>query len=735
MGNQTPRKLKEEDYAQPTVDLGFAGLDTKKLSMLADVLEKNTVVRKLCLGWNDIGDLGAERLALALQKNKVLKELILTENGITHIGAEKLAAALQINSTLEVLDLMNNRIGDKGAGSLSSMLAKNQSLKELRLYDTGIEYTGASRLMNAAERNNTLLALDLRFNDINDRRLVIRMEQCFARNRGAAARQRDAPLAQRGDLELYIFSMREKITSVGEYGPWLCEPEREGLREDLLAAEVWLQSHRNESLEEYRSQLAALKEKGDVVAMRHQEGLMRGQMMTAIYSTIANYRASVESSERSGDESDIPPEKKVKILNACKDVEQWLTDMRQAQEHLPNYERPVLLCADMVDKNLELANMVAELMEDTQGGGAEALKEVAASSARGPASARGQASGPAMAVAGGNERKGQLLSYISQLQTKIAMHGEFGAFVSDAERERLDAHLVGASVWASQTASVPAVHYIEKLQELRSVGDVIEWRCDEDSMRHDWIAAVSSTIANCRNAAKNPGDRYEKISEEKFNRIMSACTDLEDWLQSMQKAQHDLAKYERPVLLCADMERRNLELARFVGELLEESRNEAAAGGPVSPSGGPVSPPPAAPPSFLPPPRVLPTGPEDDEDGPTPPPPPADAGESSMPALRGHTPRIGPGTPRGKAKPKRGRPKSPTQGGPRSPRSPRAGSQPRSPRAPPEPGQLRDAGAAQNATEDERILELDALDAACSLIVDEDEDAPMPSGRFRQVGR
>lgn len=471
---------------------------------------------------------------------------------------------------------------------------------------------------------------------------------------------------------------------------------------------------------------------------------MRAPMITAIYSTIANYRATVENSE--DNHGDLAPEKKSKILETCAELEQWLTDMRQAQEHLPNFERPVLRCSDMVDKNLELANMVAELLEDSHGGQAEALKEVAAHSARGPASARGQAS--ARSMGGGNERKTQLISYISQLQEKIAANGEFGAYVSDAERERLNAHLIGASVWASQTSGVPTVHYIEKLQELRSVGDVIEWRCDEDSMRNDWISAVSSTIANCRNAATNPGDRYEKISDEKLQKIMGACKELEDWLQSMDVAQRSLAKYERPVLLCADMERRNLELARMVGELLEESRgaaenttnNNAQAG---YGGGG----------QFQPPPRALPTAPADEysiEDGP-PPPPAQEQNAESMPAMRGtgHTPRHTPRGPAPQQQPARGGPSSQlsarTRGGPsaqlsaRKEASARGGSarsapphQPAPPKGPADPGagQLREAGAVARSIEDERLLELEALDAACEMIVDGDE-APMAG---RQMG-
>jgi hypothetical protein len=703
MGNGQPTLEKKLSFCEDdvmsnaVVDLGFANIDQKKVAALAEALGGNTVVKKLCLGWNGIGDSGAQRLAESLEKNKTLTELNLTENGIGERGAQRLADALQVNTTLRVLDLMSNRIGDNGAGYLASALGKNKTLQELRLYDTGIEYSGASRLMTAAERNETLLVLDIRWNDISDRRLVSRMEQSFARNRGAASRAKNVPMAQRGDLELYIVSMRDKISSNGEFGPYLNDSERETLQQDLAGAEAWLQDNRNASLEEYRTKLDELKVSGDVVAMRYKEAIMRDQMVTAIYSTIANYRATVESPEdRSGD---MVPEKEKQILDACKELEEWLTQMKAAQEHLPSYERPVLRCSDMVDRNLELANMVAELLEDSHGGHADALKEVAASSARGAASARGQqAAAAGQQMAGGSERRAQLVAYINQLQDKIAVTGEYGAYVSDAERERLSAHLVGAAVWASQTTGIPTVHYIEKLQELRSVGDVIEWRCDEDSMRTDWVAAVTSTIANCRNAATNPGDRYEHVTPEKLEKIQCACRELEEWLRTMDVAQKKLAKYERPVLLCADMERRNLELAKMVGELLEESSRESQSG------------------------RQRPRSPDPIDNGRALPPPPHLDYEEAMPP---------PMSPQGNDEGPRRNFSPPPRSGPPSARrgnkAPQESLQPAPPRAPPEPGGgLRDAGA---KTEEERLLELEALDAACAQIMDED-DAPPMAGRL-----
>merc|ERR1719215_2211373 len=45
---------------------------------------------------------------------------------------------------------------------------------------------------------------------------------------------------KRNDLESYIFNMRDKISSSGEYGAFVADPDREKFESDLMKAEDWL---------------------------------------------------------------------------------------------------------------------------------------------------------------------------------------------------------------------------------------------------------------------------------------------------------------------------------------------------------------------------------------------------------------------------------------------------------------------------------------------------------------
>merc|ERR1740129_1109418 len=90
---------------------------------------------------------------------------------------------------------------------------------------------------------------------------------------------------------------------------------------------------------------------------------MRAQWMTALFATIANCRAlvaEVPSTERSAEDLDITPEQREKVLQACSQLEDWLQNKARQQETLARGQSPVLLCAEMEQRNLELATMVGQ---------------------------------------------------------------------------------------------------------------------------------------------------------------------------------------------------------------------------------------------------------------------------------------------------------------------------------------------------------------------------------------
>merc|ERR1712224_799684 len=133
--------------------------------------------------------------------------------------------------------------------------------------------------------------------------------------------------------------------------------------------------------------------------------------------------------------------------------------------------------------------------------------------------------------------------------------------------------LMKAEDWLyDQTDDTTKAAYVEKLDELKRTGDTVAWRHNEDQVRDEWVTAVEGTISNYKQAAENPGTKYNHIAAEKLQQIITACGELSTWLTQMKAKQDALPKTEKPVLLCAKMEEKNKELANMADKILQEPK-------------------------------------------------------------------------------------------------------------------------------------------------------------------
>lgn len=169
-------------------------------------------------------------------------------------------------------------------------------------------------------------------------------------------------------------------------------------------------------------------------------------------------------------------------------------------------------------------------------------------------------------------RRNDLESYIFNTRDKIAEGNEYGDFISSADRETFNSELMKAEDWLYDNADGTKTLYIDKNDELKRTGDAIVWRFKESGMRAEWIQAVNGTITNYTNAATTPGEKFGHIAPEKLASIATACKDLEQWLTGLMAKQDALPKHEKPVLVCAEMEKKNQELAKMADDILREPK-------------------------------------------------------------------------------------------------------------------------------------------------------------------
>lgn len=171
-----------------------------------------------------------------------------------------------------------------------------------------------------------------------------------------------------------------------------------------------------------------------------------------------------------------------------------------------------------------------------------------------------------------DEKRNDLESYIFTLRDKTAEGGEYGQFISAAEREQFRVELGQSEDWLYDAENPTKAQYVEQLDKLNNTGSSVVWRFKEDQVRADWVAAIGGTVKNYKDAAQNPGDKYGHISKDKLSKVVSSCNSLEKWLSDLLAKQQELPKHEKPVLLCADMESKNQQLANLADDIFKEPK-------------------------------------------------------------------------------------------------------------------------------------------------------------------
>jgi heat shock protein 4 len=148
----------------------------------------------------------------------------------------------------------------------------------------------------------------------------------------------------------------------------------------------------------------------------------------------------------------------------------------------------------------------------------------------------------------------------------------YGKFISAEARESFNTELQKMEDWLYDTFDATKLMYLDKLDELKTIGDPVVWRFKENERRPDWVEALRGTIKNYRKAAEEPGDNYGHIDAEKLKKVVDHCQEASAWLEDLVAQQEKLPHYQKPVVLSAEVEKRNQEVAKFCDKILREPK-------------------------------------------------------------------------------------------------------------------------------------------------------------------
>ncbi|XP_060690276.1 NACHT, LRR and PYD domains-containing protein 3-like isoform X2 [Hemiscyllium ocellatum] len=160
--------LQDSDCEIETLGLHRTGLTEGCCEDLTSVLRTSQSLTALELGYNNLGDLGVQRLSAALKDPKCkLRILGLYRNNLTSACCPDLADALTASSTLMELNLSSNSLQDSGVKSLFAALRNPQcTIQEINLKNCDLTAACDGDILSVLRETHILRGLNLTANKL-----------------------------------------------------------------------------------------------------------------------------------------------------------------------------------------------------------------------------------------------------------------------------------------------------------------------------------------------------------------------------------------------------------------------------------------------------------------------------------------------------------------------------------------------------------------------------------------
>lgn len=122
-----------DDDCEPSKILNLYNQNIQDNNIFSNIQSRISMILRLHLGQNNIGNKGALSLSESLYTNNIITHLTLESNNIGDSGCTALSEWLSTNTSLLHLGLGGNNIGDEGCINLGRGILKNNSLQVLVL--------------------------------------------------------------------------------------------------------------------------------------------------------------------------------------------------------------------------------------------------------------------------------------------------------------------------------------------------------------------------------------------------------------------------------------------------------------------------------------------------------------------------------------------------------------------------------------------------------------------------
>jgi len=151
------------------------------------------------------------------------------------------------------------------------------------------------------------------------------------------------------------------------------------------------------------------------------------------------------------------------------------------------------------------------------------------------------------------DRKNAVESYV--YETRDAVDMNLREYISDEDRSTFMAALNAAEDWLYGDGEYGSKSdYVNKLKELKVMGDPVELRFKEQEKRAPAIEALSKAISDALAFVASEEEIYAHIEAEERAKVKTAADSAQKWLDENNSAQAAKSKTEAPAFLASAVE-------------------------------------------------------------------------------------------------------------------------------------------------------------------------------------
>jgi len=174
-------------------------------------------------------------------------------------------------------------------------------------------------------------------------------------------------------------------------------------------------------------------------------------------------------------------------------------------------------------------------------------------------------------VAETDMKRNELESYV--LEIRGAIQDALGEYETEDVKAAFLETLMTTEDWLyDEGFDAQKSEFVNRIQELRKVGDPIQQRAFEAMNRENAVQKLKSVIGKYQTAASSEDEKYSHIEAEERAKVATLCTETDAWLAESLSKMDRQAKHENPLVTCSQLDAKKNEIESTCGAIMNKPK-------------------------------------------------------------------------------------------------------------------------------------------------------------------